>query len=122
MSEPKFTPGPWRVGAWSGRCHKPSHQGISHPGPRGADPCVYTPEFVEGLYGIAAENGVHVVSVSCDELVMTEDDAWLMAAAPDLLAALQLCYDHCRLYHREVEINNVGEAVRAALAKAGAAP
>lgn len=40
----------------------------------------------------------------------------------ELLAALQLCYDHCRVYHREVESNNVGEAVRAALAKAGAAP
>lgn len=35
-----------------------------------------------------------------------------------LLAALQLCYDHCRLYHPDVERNNVGEVVRAAIAKA----
>jgi hypothetical protein len=45
-------------------------------------------------------------------------NANLMAAAPDLFEALRLCYDHCRLYHPEVEHNNVGEAVRSALAKA----
>ena len=45
-------------------------------------------------------------------------DAYLRAAAPDLLEALRLCYDHCRLYYPEVEHNNVGEAVRAALRKA----
>lgn len=45
-------------------------------------------------------------------------DAYLRAAAPELFDALRLCYDHCRLYHPEVERNNVGEAVRAALAKA----
>ena len=27
----------------------------------------------------------------------------------ELLAALELLYDHCRLYHRDVEKNNVGE-------------
>jgi hypothetical protein len=36
----------------------------------------------------------------------------------ELLEALKLCYEHCRLYHREVEHNNVGEAVRATIAKA----
>jgi hypothetical protein len=36
----------------------------------------------------------------------------------ELYGALRLCYDHCRLYHPEVETNNVGEVVRAALAKA----
>jgi hypothetical protein len=44
--------------------------------------------------------------------------ATLAQAAPELLEALRLCYDHCRLYTREVERNNVGEAVRAAIAKA----
>ncbi|MDP9652054.1 hypothetical protein [Paraburkholderia caledonica] len=48
----------------------------------------------------------------------TEADARLISAAPELLEALRLCYDHCRLYHPEVERNNVGEAVRSALAKA----
>jgi len=49
-------------------------------------------------------------------------NARLMAASPDLLEALRLCYDHCRLYHPEVQRNNVGEAVRAAIAKATAQP
>lgn len=47
-----------------------------------------------------------------------EANARLIAAAPSLLEALRLCYDHCRLYYPEVEHNNVGEAVRSALAKA----
>ena len=29
--------------------------------------------------------------------------------------ALKLCYDHCRLWHPEIEINNVGETARATL-------
>ena len=35
----------------------------------------------------------------------------------ELLAALELLYDHCRLYHRDVEKNNVGEQVSAAIAR-----
>ena len=35
----------------------------------------------------------------------------------ELIAALELCYDHCRLYHPEVESNNVGEAVRSVLSR-----
>ena len=57
----------------------------------------------------------------CD--VVKSRDARLIAAAPELLEALRLCFDHCRLYHREAEHNNVGEAVRAAITKAtGAQP
>ena len=35
-----------------------------------------------------------------------------------LIDALKLCYEHCRVYHPEVETNNVGQAVRAALQSA----
>lgn len=39
--------------------------------------------------------------------------------APDVLRevleALKLCYEHCRVYHPEVERNNVGLAVRKAI-------
>ena len=42
----------------------------------------------------------------------------LLADNKALREALELCYDHCRLYHSEVEHNNVGEAVRTALAQA----
>jgi len=35
-----------------------------------------------------------------------------------LIDALKLCYEHCRTYHPDVEKNNVGEAVRAALQSA----
>lgn len=45
-------------------------------------------------------------------------DAQLISAAPELFDALRLCYDHCRLYYPEVEHNNVGQAVRSAIAKA----
>lgn len=115
MSEIKHTPGPWRVGGWSGRCHKPSHQGMSHPGPRGNDPCVYTPEFVEGLHGIAAEGGVHVVSVSYDELAMTEADARLIAAAPELLEALLVVLSDLEIgAHPHLHLDQI----RAAIAKA----
>lgn len=48
----------------------------------------------------------------------SEADMRLIAAAPDLLEALWLCFDHCRLYYPEVEHNNVGDAVRAAISKA----
>jgi hypothetical protein len=34
--------------------------------------------------------------------------------------ALELCYEHCRVYHPEVETNNVGKTVNAALAAAKA--
>lgn len=50
-------------------------------------------------------------------------NALLCCAAPELLEALRLCYDHCRLYYPEVEHNNVGETVRAAISKVtGAQP
>lgn len=53
-------------------------------------------------------------------IMRTHDEqlANLIAAAPELLEALWLCFDHCRLYYPEVEHNNVGDAVRAAIAKA----
>jgi hypothetical protein len=49
------------------------------------------------------------------ELTIAALDA---SGVAELLEALRLCYDHCRLYYPEVEHNNVGEAVRSALAKA----
>lgn len=51
--------------------------------------------------------------------IENEADAKMLAASKKLAEALQLCYDHCRLYHPEVETNNVGEAVREALYSAG---
>jgi hypothetical protein len=86
--ETKPTPGPWKVGSWSGRCKKLNHTG-KHPGPNGEDPCVYEPFFIDVPYGIAAEGGENVVSSQYDELVMSEADARLIAAAPDLIEALR---------------------------------
>ena len=43
----------------------------------------------------------------------------LLAVNKVLVGALTLCYDHSRLYLREVERNNVGETVRQALKLAG---
>ena len=44
--------------------------------------------------------------------------AILEGQVAELLDALRLLYDHARLYRPEIESNNVGEAVRKALAKA----
>jgi len=89
MNEIKHTPGPWRIGAWYGQCNKPEHKG-NHPGPRGPNPCVYEPVFHEGLPGIAAENGKSVVSMSCDDLVISDEDARLIVAAPDMAEILEI--------------------------------
>jgi hypothetical protein len=83
-------------------------------------------------YGGAMDSGKQIVKVRCDigcvEQVIfycEESDAakaWnFRTPTPefrDLLEALRLCYDHCRLYYPEVEHNNVGEVVRDAIAKA----
>lgn len=42
----------------------------------------------------------------------------LDALNAELVEALNLCYDHLRLYRPEVESNNVGSAVQAVIAKA----
>lgn len=42
------------------------------------------------------------------------------AVNQQLLEALELCFEHCKLYHREVVDNNVGVACRAAILAAAA--
>src|SRR5258708_7057706 len=91
-----ITPGPWRVGHWQGSCHK-SHAGREgHPGPGGADGCVYDYKFVEGnggdyyMPGIAGPGAQQMVVTTCyDSLSIAWDDAKLIAAAPDMAAVLE---------------------------------
>jgi hypothetical protein len=82
----KRTPGPWLVGYWGGQCHKehPEHP-RGHPGQAGPNPCVYDTVFREGTGIAAAEPNTMVVSTSYDELCISEADAQLIAAAPELL-------------------------------------
>lgn len=86
------TPGPWTVGSWAGQCKK-THDGMRwHPGASHAtDPCVYESFLLEGGVGIAASDGAMVVESTYEGLVMSEADGALIAAAPDLLAALRNC-------------------------------
>lgn len=99
MSEPKFTRGPYlRTGT--------TVYALQHAGWRKGEE-----QFCNRIYA----NVQRGPDCSTEE---AEAVACLFQAAPDLLEALRLCYDHCRLYHPQVESNNVGEAVRAALAKA----
>lgn len=93
----KHTPGPWKIMRASDYTGDPEHTAIM---------------------SIEAANGKTVYYTESGYFVPVEADARLIAAAPELLAALELCYEHCRLYHPSVEINNVGETVRAAIAKA----
>lgn len=69
------------------------------------------------IFSIEADGGKSLPFAACKHHDQ-EANARLIAAAPELLEALKLCYEHCRLYHPEVEQNNVGESVRAAIAKA----
>ena len=99
----KFTPGLWSVGS----------AGASYNGK--------VLELTE--YYVLNRSVMDDVAI-CADIIDPETDmpslenANLIAAAPDLLEALKLCYDHCRLYHPDIETNNVGESVRAAIAKA----
>lgn len=90
-----ITPGPWRVGHWSGSCHK-THEGrVGHPVPKGADGCVYDYVFSEGqsgdyMPGIAGPVSQQMVVSTCyDSLSISWDDARLIAAAPDMAAVLE---------------------------------
>lgn len=91
-----YTPGPWRVGCWSGQCHK-EHPGRSgHPGPGGADGCVYQHTFSPAtpsdyyMPGIAGpESQQMVVETHYDSLSIRWPDAVLISAAPDMYEALK---------------------------------
>lgn len=53
--------------------------------------------------------------------LLIEQDAEIKrrrALNAELVDALILCYEHCRLWHPEVQINNVGTSVREVLDKA----
>lgn len=69
-------------------------------------------------YGTMSSDDFVLVAEDDDrmhELTIAALDA---SGVAELLEALRLCYDHCRLFYPEVEHNNVGDAVRAAIAKA----
>lgn len=99
MSENKHTPGPYlRTGT--------TVYALQHAGWRKGEE-----QFCNRIYA-SVQRGP-----DCNE-DEAEAVARLFESAPELLEALRLCYDHCRLYLPEVEHNNVGEVVRSALAKA----
>jgi hypothetical protein len=109
-----ITPGPWRVGYWHGQCHK-SHGGNSrHPGPDAPDGCVYDYEFSDGgSFGIAGPQPQQmVVTTSYDELLISPDDARLIATAPEMAELLRREPSEGHTYKWQQER-------KAALAKAG---
>lgn len=94
----KHTPGPWSVEARN-------------------YPIGDTGDY-DGCWQILSANAKRPIVEIWEEGDEPDANALLIAAAPELLEALKLCYEYCRLYHSEVEQNNVGKAARAAIAKA----
>jgi hypothetical protein len=98
------TPGPWSVGKYDDTLGYDCMTGGISVGPVVLDGADYGQK--------------RCGDIEPDALARMQADARLIAASPDLLDALKLCYEHCALYHPSVKANNVGEAVRAAIAKA----
>lgn len=109
MSEQKFTPGPWKLVPREVMEDDSVYSTHIVGGPREIQVCL--------LESFDAARRAHEHPEM--RIGIFDANALLIAAAPDLLEALRLCFDHCRLYYPEVEHNNVGATVRAALAKAG---
>lgn len=95
------TPGPWIAG-------DDDDSNYLLVGPHDGDHIVYQPVVSlhneANAYYIAAANPAAILK--------------LLEINAELVEALKLCFDHCRLYNTNAETNNVGKVVRAALAKA----
>jgi hypothetical protein len=92
MSEPKFTPGPWRAGIPLRICTL-DHRHTGRPN------CDYrfTGEWSnQSLSCVASETGAEVITdaYTSGNGVIHEADAHLIAAAPDLYAALSAIVEH----------------------------
>lgn len=113
---PAHMPGPWAT--WD--CKQMQARGVT--GPTAAAAITATAEIKRLDYAKCSEVLTIDQQVAAIALGKTQAEAHanarLIAAAPEMLEALQLCFDHCRLWHPEVESNNVGAVVRAAIAKA----
>lgn len=84
----KATPGPWRVGQWAGRCHKPSHGKSQHPGERGDDPCVYDYTLENGSDIVSTVHRTTVLQGCYDGYSLDVSDRALIVAAVNALPFL----------------------------------
>lgn len=115
-----YTPGPWRVGRWSGQCYK-THAKDTHLGPGGPDGCVYEYTFQGAepsdyyMPGIAGPKSQQmIVETNYDSLSIRWPDAVLISAAPDMYEALKLVR---RIWAAD-DTCQEAKAVDAAIAKA----
>ena len=104
----KHTPGPWKA--------YDTDDNVMHIGTISTTKAGWQYDTICNMYEDTADN--YDIQPELELFKNSKANAKLIAAAPDLLEALQLCYDHCALYHPEVETNNVGLAVTKAIDKA----
>jgi hypothetical protein len=100
MSETKFTPGPWeckQVKTSSGRAFRIGKDAMLEPGPKGC--CIIYDDYGHGTNERSA-------------------NAALIAAAPEMYAALEKCIEHMRCIRLGYSSISPEEIARAALLKA----
>lgn len=103
--DPKFTPGPWRVGYQMLRC-KMDHY------PHGQGQCRYEDDGWSNYLGAISTEGGTYVAYSADDFTPRAEDAALIAAAPELWHALWVALECLKDEPREMALDALKKALK----------